>query len=479
MPSRTGPCATTPSPERDAAPERADPGPAVCRRSVAAAAALVLLALFVLPQSARAQTEIWNATLTVGSSGSSVGFFAAPPRGALSDTTFEIGGVEFTVRALFVGARSTDTSSLCVLFQSGYQPDFDTATALHPLTLEVAGHVLPFERLLHDTNPGRDYCWVLAGAVGESGFVAGAELRASIATRALQPRVEIARPPLDRRFYRSGEIIRVLMHFEEDVRVTGAPQLELDIGGAARLADHVPGRRGRVVAFEYTVTAADADADGLSIRANTDDENPSLLLNDGEFLWVSFLRGQIVSLGFDALPASAGYAVDGANADTTAPTLAEATVHYRQLVLAYSEPLRSDPHMAGVAASAWSVTVNGAAAALASATITGSERVYLALQSAVDHDDVVGVSSSVLMQDRAATPNTEPALLDGHAVTNVTPAQTPVVEIAAAADAYFEGESIVLTVSRTGGAADRLAVRLDYSAPALLDYSDPLGRGGW
>ena len=200
--------------------------------------------------------------------------------------------------------------------------------------------------------------------------------------------------------------------------------------------------------------------------------SPSLLLNGGKFLWVSFLRGEIVDLGFGAVPAGAGHAVDGANADTTAPTLAAATIEYGLLELTYSEPLRSDPQMmSGVATSAWSVTVNGAPAALAAAYIIGT--VYLVLQSPVDHDDVVTVSSSVLMQDRAATPNTEPALLDGHGVTNETPATKPVVEIAAAQDAWFEGETIVLTVTRTGETAERLRVTVHYSNLALLGLAFP------
>ena len=127
--------------------------------------------------------------------------------------------------------------------------------------------------------------------------------------------------------------------------MSGSPQIEPEFGARTRLADYVPARRGPTAAFEYTVTAADADADGVSIRANTDALSPSLLLNDGEFLWVSFLRGEVVHLGFGAVPAGAGHAVDGENADTTAPTLSAATILYDLLVLTYSEPLRSDPQM--------------------------------------------------------------------------------------------------------------------------------------
>ena len=269
-----------------------------------------------------------------------------------------------------------------------------------------------------------------------------------------------------------GSRVSVLLSFEEDVRVSGSPQLQLEIGAQTRLAAYVPARRGRIAAFDYTVTADDAGSDGVSIRANTDASSPSLLLNGGAFRWVSFLRGEVIPLGFGAVSASSVHAVAGADADTTAPTLSAATIRFRRLVLTYSEPLHDDPQMmSGVATSSWSVTVNDAAVALASVTI-GGERVTMELLSAVDHDDVVTVSSSVLMQDRAATPNVESALLDGRSVTNETPATKPVVAIAAGAGAYFEEESIMLTVSRSGEAADRLVVFLDYSQPRLL-LEDP------
>ena len=356
-------------------------------------------------------------------------------------------------------------------FQAGYTGDHAATTALSTLTLNVGGHTLPFEGINHGQRPYGDYCWFIPGPAEDFGFETGSTLPASIVTSAPQPTAQIVSRPRDGTTYRSGEVIRVVLWFEEDVRVTGSPQLELEIGGRMRLADYVPARRGRTAGFEYTVTADD-DADGVSIRANTDASSPSLRLNDGEFLWVSFLRGEVVDLGFGAVPAGAGHAVDGANADTTAPVLSAATIRYGLLELTYSKPLRSDPQMmSGVATSAWSVSVNGAPAALTAAYIIGTVR--LILQSPVDHDDVVTVSSSVLMQDRAEPPNTEAALLDGHSVTNETPAAKPVVEIAADADALFEGEAILLTVTRTGETAQPLRVTVSFSNPALLGLAFP------
>ena len=474
MPPRTGLRATAPRPERRAGRERAERGADVRQRTVAAAAALVLLASLLLPNSARADAEIWTADLVVGSDDTSQGFLTSPPHGSLTDTTFEAGGVAFTFRALFArqeGARAW----ICVSFQTGYTVDHAAATAVSTLTLDIGGHGLAFEGVQQGRYPYYgDYCWFVGESIEDTGFDLGSTLTASIVTSAPQPTAEIVSGPRDATAYRAGEIIRVILWFEEDVRVSGSPQLELEVGALTRLAAHVPARRGPTAAFQYTVTAADADADGVSIRANTDASNPSLVLNDGAFQWVSFLRGEFVHLGFGAVPARARHAVDGPNADTTAPTLSAATVRYDRLVLTYSEPLRSDPQMmSGVATSAWSVTVNGTGVALRSAFPGTLEGVYLVLQSPVDHDDVVTVSSSVLMQDRAATPNTEPALLDGRGVTNETPATRPEVEITADDDEWFEGVPIMLTVTRTGAAADRLRVSVHYSHPLLLGLAFP------
>ena len=439
------------------------------RGIVAAVVVLASLLLVAAPRSARAQTEIWDATLTVGADGNSRGFLTSPSRGSLSDTTFEAGEVSFTIRALFE-IHATNRKFICVSFQAGYTGDHAATTALSALTLNVGGHTLPFEGINHGQRPWGDYCWFIPGPAEDFGFETGSTLTASIVTSAPQPTAQIVSRPRDGTTYRSSEVIRVVLWFEEDVRVTGSPQLELDIGGQTRLADYVAARRGRTAAFEYTVTADDADADGVSIRANTDESSPSLLLNGGAFRWVSFLRGEVVDLGFGAVPAGAGHAVNGADADMTAPVLSAATIRYGLLELTYSKPLRSDPQMmSGVATSAWSVTVNGAPAVLAAAYIIDTVR--LVLQSPVDHDDVVTVSSSVLMQDRAEPPNTEAALLDGRSVTNETPAAKPVVEIAADADAWFESEDILLTVTRTGETDETLRVAVSYSNPALLDLA--------
>ena len=68
--------------------------------------------------------------------------------------------------------------------------------------------------------------------------------------------------------YRSGQTIWVEVGFSRPVTVTGNPLVELDVGGVTRSASFFSVRAGTTARFEYTVQAADADADGVSIAAD-------------------------------------------------------------------------------------------------------------------------------------------------------------------------------------------------------------------
>ena len=74
--------------------------------------------------------------------------------------------------------------------------------------------------------------------------------------------------------YAAGEKIIVAVDFGQNMAVTGSPQLRLTIGNATRLAAQT-GTVDTAVDFEYTITAADLDADGISIAHN------ALRLNGG------------------------------------------------------------------------------------------------------------------------------------------------------------------------------------------------------
>ena len=101
--------------------------------------------------------------------------------------------------------------------------------------------------------------------------------------------------------YRTGEGIHIRVAFSEDVTVGGAPQLELDFDGEARMADY---RRtdGSVVFFKYEITAGDTDADGVAINANVLSPNGGSIQDDG---------GNDADLAHDAVAADPGHKVAG------------------------------------------------------------------------------------------------------------------------------------------------------------------------
>ena len=76
--------------------------------------------------------------------------------------------------------------------------------------------------------------------------------------------------------YERGETVRVGVHFDKVVKVTGRPQVELTIGAETRYATlSTRWEDDRYVDFSYVVQEGDRDEDGISIPAN------ALILNAG------------------------------------------------------------------------------------------------------------------------------------------------------------------------------------------------------
>ena len=71
------------------------------------------------------------------------------------------------------------------------------------------------------------------------------------------------------------------MTFDENVTVTGTPQLTLKIGTADKTADYTTtGSTTTKLVFEYTVASGDTDTDGISIEANKLANNGSSTIKD-------------------------------------------------------------------------------------------------------------------------------------------------------------------------------------------------------
>ena len=80
--------------------------------------------------------------------------------------------------------------------------------------------------------------------------------------------------PGPRRPYHAGEVVEAELKFGGSVRITGMPQLTMNVGGQDRTADYYS-TTGRHMRLRYTVADGDMDTDGVSIDAN------SLSLNGG------------------------------------------------------------------------------------------------------------------------------------------------------------------------------------------------------
>ena len=111
--------------------------------------------------------------------------------------------------------------------------------------------------------------------------------------------VSITSDPGDDDTYSAGDTIQITVDFTEDVTVTDAPQLEIDIGGTAKTASY-SSTDGDEVVFSYTVVVGDADTDGIAISAD------KLSLNGGT---INDAHGNGATLTHDAVAADTGHLV--------------------------------------------------------------------------------------------------------------------------------------------------------------------------
>ena len=99
--------------------------------------------------------------------------------------------------------------------------------------------------------------------------------------------VSMGSDPGDDDTYEPGDVIRILIRFDDEVTVTGTPRLSLDLGGSTVAADfwgvHQPRddaspSTGEALAFVYTVQDGDEDDNGITVVEN------SLNLHGGSIL---------------------------------------------------------------------------------------------------------------------------------------------------------------------------------------------------
>ena len=114
-------------------------------------------------------------------------------------------------------------------------------------------------------------------------------------------RERLVRPSGRNGAYGIGDDIEVTVTFSESVTVSGAPQLQLNVGSSSKTADY-DSAEGSSVVFSYTVAEGDLDTNGLSIQAD------KLKLNGGR---VRNGAGSDADLSHGALPDQENHKVDG------------------------------------------------------------------------------------------------------------------------------------------------------------------------
>ena len=179
--------------------------------------------------------------------------------------------------------------------------------------------------------------------------------------------------------YGPGDAIEVEVTFNEAVRVTGTPEIGLEIGTATRKARWKAGQAaGTVQRFAYTVAAGDADDDGIAVVAD------SLALAGGMIVTVD--DGETVLLGHVA-QSDALRTVDTA-APAPLPTDA-ASASGAVLTVTFGEPLDET----SVPAGAGGFTVQGGGNPAVTEVAVSGTGVTLSLSEAIP-DGATGVTVS-------------------------------------------------------------------------------------
>ena len=210
------------------------------------------------------------------------------------------------------------------------------------LTTAPAGGDTVTVRYAPGTDPLRDGVGNDAQAFsGETATVAAGETPPAVVS------VAIVSDPGTDGVYAIGDAIEVAVTFDAPVEVSGAPELEVEIGRAARAAAFDRAATGAgpaaAAAFAYTVAEGDADADGVAIAAGR------LTLPGGAA--IRGTDGADADLTHDALAADAAHKVDGVR-----PALERGAVDGAALTLTWSEPLADG---LAVAPGAFEVRVDG------------------------------------------------------------------------------------------------------------------------
>ena len=322
--------------------------------------------------AAEESAEVWSATLTVksyglGSLGCSNSSTGATCSDNLSDTSFAYGGTTYSISHFFL--RAAGTLELAI----GTTPNTTTITNL---TLNIADSPFPLSTAVRTDH---ELSWPNSGLT----LTADTDVAVSLTEGAAAPAVssvDVTSEPGDDDTYAIGDTIQVTVTFDQVVTVTGAPRIQLRVGGGEdvhlKWADYRTGTGADAVVFEYVVLAGDFDDNGIYIAAD------ELKLNGGT---IQSSDGTDAILDYPLQGGQSGHNVDGV---LPTPQFAVTSDDGSSVIIIFSEPLSETT----APASAYTLSVDtGTAPTVSTATATGNF-VTLALASALTSDQVVMVA---------------------------------------------------------------------------------------
>ncbi|MCB1734841.1 MAG: DUF4347 domain-containing protein [Gammaproteobacteria bacterium] len=260
-----------------------------------------------------------------------------------------------------------------------------------------------------------------------------------------------------------GDVVSVTVTMSENTTVTGTPQLALNIGGSTVQADYASGSGSTQLVFTYTIQAAQADADGISVDLD------SLSLNGGT---LRDATDNAATLTHAAVADNANYLVDTSapTAPATAPDLATGSdtgTSESDNITSDNTPTFTGGPGSGVADDTVTIYANGIAVGSATVAGDGSYSVTTGLLSNGSYS-ITARFSDAAGNESGNSPALSPVVID----TAVPAAPTVTTTVSSSVTPTLAG-----TV--TLGSGEALAVSLNGMIYTVGDGHLTEGGGTW